>query len=123
MARVEEDVGTKLDWRAVDHYNTGHPHTHIIVRGKDQRGKDLIIARDYISHGLRERAGELVDLDLGPRTDDAIEQRLRAEVEHERLTSIDRALIREADQDIPVNSNERSEERRVGKAWARTGRT
>lgn len=105
MARVEEDLGTKLDWAAVDHYNTGHPHTHIIVRGKDERGKDLIIARDYISHGLRERACELIDLDLGPRTDNAIEQRLRAEVEQERLTSIDRTMLREAEKDILVSSN------------------
>src|SRR3546814_6432949 len=94
---------------AVDHNIKGHPHTQNIVRGNDQHGKDLIIARDYISHGLRERAGELVDLDLGPRTDDAIEKRLRAEVEHERLTSIDRALIREADTDLS------SDERAVGK--------
>lgn len=104
MARVEEDLGTTLDWVAVDHYNTGHPHTHVIVRGKDARGRDLVIARDYISHGLRERACELVDLDLGPRTDRAIEQRLRAEVEQERLTSIDRAMLREAAEDILVSS-------------------
>jgi type IV secretory pathway VirD2 relaxase len=107
MQRVEEDLGTKLDWVAVDHYNTGHPHTHIIVRGKDDRGKDLIIARDYISHGLRERAAELVDIDLGPRTDDAIEQRLRAEVGQERLTSIDRAMLREADEGVLVCSDAR----------------
>lgn len=107
MQRVEEDLGTRLDWVAVDHYNTGHPHTHIIVRGKDDRGKDLIIARDYISHGLRERAAELVDLDLGPRTDDAIEQRLRAEVGQERLTSIDRAMLREADEGVLVSSDAR----------------
>ena len=30
-ARVEEDLGTRVDWVAVDHFNTGHPHTHIIV--------------------------------------------------------------------------------------------
>ncbi|MBB5986535.1 relaxase/mobilization nuclease RlxS [Sphingobium lignivorans] len=107
MTRMEEDLGTKLDWVAVDHYNTGHPHTHIIVRGIDERGRDLVIARDYISHGLRERACELVDLDLGPRTDDAIELRLRAEVGQERLTSIDRALIREADANILVSSDAR----------------
>lgn len=107
MARMEEDLGTPLDWVAVDHYNTGHPHTHIVVRGKDGRGNDLIIARDYISHGLRERACELVDLDLGPRTDNAIEQRLRAEVGQERLTSIDRALIREADENILVSTRAR----------------
>ena len=107
MQRVEEDLGTNLDWVAVDHHNTGHPHTHIIVRGKDERGADLVIARDYISHGLRERACELVDLDLGPRTDHAIEQRLRAEVEQERLTSIDRAMLRETDKDTLVSSNAR----------------
>lgn len=107
MTRMEEDIGTKLDWVAVDHHNTGHPHTHIIVRGKDERGKDLVIARDYISHGLRERACELVDLDLGPRTDDAIEQRLRAEVGQDRLTSIDRRLIWEAEKDVLVSAESR----------------
>ena len=104
MERVEEDLGTPLDWVAVDHHNTGHPHTHIIVRGADARGKDLIIARDYVTHGMRERAAELIDLDLGPRGDDAIEQRLRAEVGQERLTSIDRALIHDAEKDVLVSS-------------------
>ncbi|WP_407036221.1 relaxase/mobilization nuclease domain-containing protein [Facivitalis istanbulensis] len=41
MTQMEEDLGTKLDWVAVDHFNTGHPHTHIVVRGKDERGRDL----------------------------------------------------------------------------------
>ncbi len=107
MARMEEDLGTRLDWVAVDHYNTGRPHTHIILRGKDERGQDLIIARDYISHGLRERACELVDLDLGPRSDNAIEQRLRAEIEQQRLTSVDRALIRDAQENILASAEGR----------------
>lgn len=90
---MERDLGTSLDWVAVDHHNTGHPHSHIIVRGKDDQGQDLVIARDYIRHGLRERAIELVSLDLGPRTDREIADQLRSEVEQERLTSIDRRLI------------------------------
>ncbi|MBX9815448.1 MAG: conjugal transfer protein TraI [Proteobacteria bacterium SG_bin5] len=104
MARMEEDLGTKLDWVAVDHFNTGHPHTHIILRGKDDRGKDLIIAREYITQGMRERAAELVDLDLGPRTTDAIKDKLRGEVDQERLTSIDRTLLRDADAGRLVSS-------------------
>ena len=104
MARMEEDLGTKLDWVAVDHFNTGHPHTHIILRGKDDRGKDLIIAREYITQGMRERAAELVDLDLGPRTTDAIQDKLRGEVDQERLTSIDRTVLRDADPGRLVNS-------------------
>jgi type IV secretory pathway VirD2 relaxase len=98
MAQMEEDLGTKLDWVGVDHYNTGHPHTHILVRGKDDSGQDLVIAREYIAQGLRERVAELVSLDLGPRTDLEIENRLRQEVLQERFTSIDRGLLWEMDQ-------------------------
>ena len=97
MARMEEDLGTKLDWVAVDHYNTGHPHTHILLRGRDEQDKDLIIARDYITTGMRERAAEIVSLDFGPRSDFEIEARLRREVDQERLTSIDRRLVRDMD--------------------------
>ena len=98
MSRMEEDLGTKLDWVAVDHYNTGRPHTHIIVRGKDDRGKDLIIAREYMTQGMRERAAEIVTFDLGPRTDLEIENRLRGEMDQERFTSLDRRLLHEADE-------------------------
>lgn len=99
MAQVEQDLGTKLDWVAVDHFNTGHPHSHVLVRGVDDRGKDLIIAREYISRGLAGRAAELVNLDLGPRTDREIFEARQREITQERFTSIDRKLMaaREAD--------------------------
>lgn len=104
MARMEQDLDTRLEWVAVDHYNTGHPHSHVILRGRDERGRDLIIARDYIATGLRERAAEIVSLDLGPRTEREIEDRLRREVEQERLTSLDRQLLRDADPDRLVRA-------------------
>jgi type IV secretory pathway VirD2 relaxase len=69
LDRMEDDLGTKLDWVAVDHHNTGHPHTHVVVRGRDDQDRDLVIAREYISHGMRERAAEILSLDLGPKTD------------------------------------------------------
>ena len=106
MARMEEDLGTELDWVAVDHFNTGHPHTHIVVRGKDATGADLVIARDYLTVGIRERATELVELDLGPRTEREIVQTLRAEIGQERLTSIDRMLLRSADINRIVSSDQ-----------------
>jgi hypothetical protein len=56
MRQIEGDLGTRLDWVATDHFNTGHPHTHLVLRGRDERGEDLVIARDYIAHGMRERA-------------------------------------------------------------------
>jgi type IV secretory pathway VirD2 relaxase len=102
MAQMEEDLGTRLDWVATDHYNTGHPHSHIVVRGKDEEGHNLIIAREYIAHGLRARAIELVSLDLGPRTDFEIEGALKNEMEQERFTNLDRDLLKQADADLCV---------------------
>jgi type IV secretory pathway VirD2 relaxase len=99
MAQMEKDLDTMLDWVAVDHHNTGHPHTHIIVRGRNDRGADLVIAKEYLTQGLRERAAELVSLDLGPRGDLEIEGRLRREVGQERLTSLDRGLLRDLAED------------------------
>ncbi|HEY5237525.1 MAG TPA: relaxase/mobilization nuclease RlxS [Rhizomicrobium sp.] len=99
MDRVEDDLGTKLDWVAADHYNTGHPHSHVILRGKDDTGHDLIIAREYITHGMRERACEIVSLDLGPRSDFEVQGRMRNEIDQERFTSLDRDLLRAARED------------------------
>src|SRR3546814_5597265 len=95
--QAEKELGTRLDWVAVDHFNTGQPHSHIIVRGNDETGKDLIIARDYMTQGLRTRATEIVSLDLGPRTSQEIIAAQTREIEQERFTSIDRRLMRDAD--------------------------
>lgn len=107
MQQVEIDLGTKLDWVAVDHFNTGHPHSHIILRGVDDRAKDLIIARDYLGAGMRSRLEQIVERDLGPRTTLEIESRLRQDIVAERLTSIDRSLLRDMDDERVVTSQYR----------------
>ncbi|MBD2843500.1 DUF3363 domain-containing protein [Erythrobacter rubeus] len=107
MAQMEEDLGTKLDWVAVDHFNTGHPHSHIMLRGVDDRGENLVIAREYIAHGMRERAMEIATLDLGPRTDLEIEERLRHDIGEERLTAIDRRLNRQMNEQRIVSASDR----------------
>jgi type IV secretory pathway VirD2 relaxase len=60
--QMETDLGTRLDWVAVDHWNTDSPHVHLLVRGVGDEGADLVISRDYISRGLRSRAEELVSI-------------------------------------------------------------
>lgn len=99
MGRMEADLGTRLDWVAVDHWNTDNPHTHIVLRGRDDTGKDLIIAGDYIAHGFRHRAAELATEWLGPRSELEIQQTWQREVEQERWTSLDRTLKREVSDD------------------------
>jgi type IV secretory pathway VirD2 relaxase len=98
MSQVEKDLGTKLDWVGVDHWNTDNPHVHVILRGRADDGKDLVIARDYISQGMRARVQDLVTQELGPRTDLDIRRSLDTQIDAERWTRLDRQLVRDAGQ-------------------------
>jgi type IV secretory pathway VirD2 relaxase len=95
MRQMELDLNTRLDWIAVDHHNTGHPHTHIMVRGVLDDGRILNIAGDYIAHGVRHRASELVTRELGHQSEIELQTKLQNEVEAERLTRLDKMLLSE----------------------------
>src|SRR3546814_10716984 len=60
VGQMEKDLGTQLDWVAVDHWNTEHPHVHLIVRGVRDEGENLVISRDYIKEGMRDRTRDLI---------------------------------------------------------------
>src|SRR6267143_658925 len=68
MKQMEADLGTRLDWIAVDHHNTG--------RGVTDDGKTLNIAGDYIAHGIRERASEVMTRELGRQTEQEVARSL-----------------------------------------------
>ena len=119
MRDAERDLDTRLDWLAVDHWNTDNPHVHVLVRGRADDGQDLVISRAYISRGFLDRAAERVTLELGPRTEHEIRSALEREVEAERWTSLDRALRDMADEGAgladlrPVGTGEDPELRRL----------
>lgn len=96
VVQMEKDLGTRLDWAAVDHWNTEHPHVHLIVRGVRDDGENLVISRDYIKEGMRDRARDLITQELGPRTDQEIRRMLERQIEAERWTNLDRQLTRDA---------------------------
>ena len=96
VGQMEKDLGTRLDWVAVDHWNTEHPHVHLIVRGVRDDGQDLVISRDYIKEGMRDRARDLITMELGPRTDLDIRRALERQIDAERWTQLDRQLVRDA---------------------------
>jgi type IV secretory pathway VirD2 relaxase len=96
--QMEADLGTKLDWVAVDHWNTDNPHIHLLVRGVDQNGQDLVISRDYISRGLRSRAEELASIELGPKPEHEIRCALEREIGAERWTRLDAEIRMVADE-------------------------
>ena len=50
----------------------------------------------YIAHGMRARASELVTRELGPETELDVIRKLEREVDQERFTRLDRAILRDA---------------------------
>lgn len=117
MSQAEADLKTSLDWVAVDHFNTGHPHSHIMIRGVDDRGQNLVITPAYIAQGLRERAMEIVNNDLGPRTRLEMERSDRREIDQHRLTGIDRRILASAEHGIAraVHSDPHEQSLRAGR--------
>ena len=92
-----------LEWLAINHHNTDNPHSHVLIRGSrpypdaehdPERRRDLVIARHYIGHGMRDRAREVATELLGPRSDQEIRQGLAQELRDERFTALDRMIQR-----------------------------
>jgi len=94
MTRVEQDLGRKVEWAAVNHHDTGHPHAHIVVRGVDRAGQELRFERSYIASGMRWRAQEIATQELGPRHEFEVRRTHAREVTHERFTSLDKEIER-----------------------------
>jgi hypothetical protein len=77
MGQMTRDTDYRLDWVGVNHYDTAHPHSHVVVRGLDEDGQVVGLKRDYLTHGLRYRLQDVLTQELGPRPrEHLLEQRL-----------------------------------------------
>ena len=92
MARAEAELGTRFSWVAVNHHDTGHAHTHIILRGRRANGQDLILPRDFIRHRMREIARDEATDWLGDRTAEQERDALDREVTRHGPTRLDRMI-------------------------------
>ncbi len=98
MAKMEADLGTELEWVSAVHYDTDDVHTHVIIRGVNDRGEDLVIGRDYIAAGIRGRAQEIATELLGERSLEELQKSMEQEVDALRVTSLDRFIEKRADE-------------------------
>ena len=96
VQQMEKDLGTKLEWVAVDHYNTDNPHVHVAIRGVDDKGLTLEVSPAYIKEGSRVRAQEAATRQLGYRTERDVAEALERQVSQQRFTEIDRGLLKKA---------------------------
>lgn len=104
ITRLSQDLNADLDWVAVAHFNTGHPHVHVALRGVTAAG-NLRLPRDVIKHTIRRHAEDLCTEQLGFRTiNDAIESE-RQEINALHVTSLDRDIQRR----LPISGTNFSE--------------
>ena len=106
MKRVEQDVGIPLEWVAVNHFNTEHPHVHIALRGAGPERQSVHLNRDYVKCGIRQIAEDLCTRQLGHRTDLDAAEAERREVRQQRFTSLDRIISRNAQPSSDDSSSE-----------------
>lgn len=96
LLRMAWDLDTELEWVAVAHFNTDHPHVHLALRGRRRDGTPLRLSPDYVRHGMRLRAEEACTLQLGYRTELDASDAEQRQVPQRRYTSLDRIIARGA---------------------------
>jgi type IV secretory pathway VirD2 relaxase len=97
MSRVESDLGIPLEWAAVAHFNTEHPHVHVALRGVGRDHQEVRLPREYVKSGIRTAAEDLCTRQLGHRTDFDAAEAERREIREKRFTSLDRLILRTAE--------------------------
>jgi len=106
MARVSADLGEPdLGWVATCHYDTDQPHAHVLVRGRREDGRDLVIPRDYMGYGFRARAQEVAQERLGDLSRIEAERRVWKETQADMFTGLDRRVLAAADADGLVDDD------------------
>lgn len=102
VTKMEIDLETKLEWVAIDHYNTAHPHVHLLLRGVDDKGRMYWMDDSYVRSGIRGRAKEIATRELGLRTEQDLNRSRERLIDAERFTTIDRAILKKAGNDNTV---------------------
>jgi len=89
MKTLEQRTGYKFYWQAANHYNTAHPHAHILINGKDKYGREVEIPRDIVKTFMREYARDICTSQIGNRTAGEIALEKERELEAQRFTRLD----------------------------------
>lgn len=99
MEKLENDLGRKFDWVAIDHYNTAQFHLHFCIRGVDLQGLDFKIEKAYVKEGARKISKQLLTEKLGLRTDEYILERRSKALHLKHVTELDRVIEKSLNSD------------------------
>jgi hypothetical protein len=92
VKKLEQQTGYTLYWQAANHYNTAHPHAHILINGKYKTGKEIDIPRDIVKTFMREYARDICTSQLGYRTASELAIEKEKELEARRFTKLDEKI-------------------------------
>ncbi|MDR2941747.1 MAG: DUF3363 domain-containing protein [Treponema sp.] len=92
IKKLEQQTGYTLYWQAANHYNTAHPHAHLLINGKDKDGKEVDIPRDVVKTFMREYARDICTAQIGYRTPAEIEIDKEKQLEAPRFTHLDKTI-------------------------------
>jgi hypothetical protein len=96
MSRMASDLHTSLEWVAVAHFNTEHPHAHVALRGVDANGEAFKLDRDYVRNGLRAVSQHFATVQLGYRTEQDATIAVHRQIPLQRFTPLDRLIVARA---------------------------
>jgi hypothetical protein len=113
MKNLEMSEGREFKWAAAVHYDTEHPHAHILIRGVDEAGKEVSFSRDTIGHGMRGQASRLATMELGNRTEYEIAQQKRKDLQAERVTPLDKSIKERLDREHRIKPGTGEEKSRL----------
>ncbi len=102
LGAMERDLGTRLEWVAVEHDHNDHPHLHIAVRGIRDDGSRLGLPGEYLRHGIRARSEEFATRELGARTPRDQVRAREAGVRARHVGALDREIEHKAGADQRV---------------------
>src|SRR5262249_268997 len=91
MDRMQTDLRLNLEWVAVSHFNTEHPHVHVLLRGVAD-GREVRLSPAYIKAGIRKHAEDMCTAQLGYRSEADRAEAPAREAGEPRFTSLDYTL-------------------------------
>jgi len=90
---LEQQTGYSFYWQAANHYDTPHPHAHLLINGKDKNGKEITkFPPDFVKTFMREYARNICTAQIGHRTASEIAIEKEKELEASRFTRLDEKL-------------------------------
>jgi hypothetical protein len=92
VKKLEASTGYKLYWEAANHYNTAHPHAHVLINGKDKNGKEVEFPKDVVRTFMREYARDICTAQIGSKTRKDLETEREKELTAGRFTSLDKRI-------------------------------